>query len=100
MKRITIEDLAEHVHELEVWTPKESVLLTRDGKPFAIVSDASIYDEEDIGYMSSPEFWRMIAERRRRRPGIPLEEVEARLGLNKKRPVKKRSRTTTKARNA
>lgn len=56
------------------------VLLTRGGKPVAYVLPAAIYDDEDIGYMTDPEFWKMIEERRRDpRPGIPLDIVEAEL---------------------
>ena len=35
-------------------------------------------DEEDRLLEASPEFWQMIQERRRR-PAVPLEEVEERL---------------------
>ncbi len=79
MKRIEIEGLATHVEELVAVAPRERVLLTRHGKPFAIVTDASAYDEEDIGYMSDPKFWQMIQTRRRARGGISLEQVEARI---------------------
>ena len=77
MKRIAIEELASKLPELIATSPKEQVLLTRDGKPFAFVSDASKYDWEDIGYMTDPEFWKMIEQRRRERgPGIALSELE------------------------
>lgn len=80
MKRIAIEELTTRVKDLLATTPKEEVLLTRGGMPFAFVTDASNYDWEDIGYMIDPEFWKMIEERRRdKRPGIPLEVVEAEL---------------------
>jgi PHD/YefM family antitoxin component YafN of YafNO toxin-antitoxin module len=79
MKRMTIEELPKNIRELIAATPREQVLLTKRGKPFAIIRDASNYDEEDIGYMSDPEFWKMIAERRREKGGIPLEQVMARI---------------------
>jgi hypothetical protein len=56
------------------------ITLTRGGKPIAYVLPTAIYDEEDIGYMTDPAFWEMIRERRNEPgPGIPLEEVLARL---------------------
>ena len=55
------------------------VLLTRGGKPIAYILPTELYDEEDIGYMTDPEFWKMIAERRQETEGIPLEVVEAEL---------------------
>jgi hypothetical protein len=67
------------MQELIAATRREQVLLTKAGKPFAIVRDASGYDEEDIGYISDPEFWKMIAARRREKGGIPLEKVIARI---------------------
>ena len=79
MKRMTIEDLPKNMRQLIAATPREQVLLTKKGKPFAIIRDASKYDEEDIGYMSDPEFWKFIAERRRERGGVPIEQVMARI---------------------
>lgn len=79
MRRMTVEDLAKNINQLVRTPPKEKVLLTKNGKPFAFVSDASIYDEEDISYMTDPEFWRVIAERRREKGGVPLEQVMARI---------------------
>jgi len=77
MKRIAIEELAGKIDSLIKVLGKEKVLLTRNDQPFAFVSDASNYDWEDIGYMSDPAFWKMIAERRKEKGGIPLEQVKA-----------------------
>ena len=77
MKRIAIESLASGVADLTEAIGKEPVVLTRDGKPFAFVRDASNYDWEDVGYMTDPEFWKMIRERRAEPATVTLEEVEA-----------------------
>lgn len=79
MKRIAIEELARRVDDLAATTRKETVLLTRDGKPFAFVSDATNYDWEDIGYMTDPAFWDMVSEWRKDKTRIPLEVVEAQI---------------------
>lgn len=79
MRRIAIEDLGARIKDLIATTPKEQVLLTLRGRPFAFVTNASKYDWEDIGYMTDPEFWKMIEKRQQERPGIPLEVVEAKL---------------------
>ena len=55
------------------------IRLTRRGKPVAYVLLASHYDEEDVGYMTDPEFWEMIRERRKSDAGIPWEDVKAEL---------------------
>lgn len=49
------------------------------------MTDTQPDDEEDLQLATSPEFWRMIEERRCG-PSIPLAELEAR--LKKARPVK------------
>jgi antitoxin (DNA-binding transcriptional repressor) of toxin-antitoxin stability system len=50
------------------------ITLTRGGRPVAYIMPTSIYDEEDMDYMTDPAFWKMIAERRKD-PTIPLEQV-------------------------
>lgn len=54
------------------------IRLTRRGKLVAYVLLASHYDEEDLGYMTDPSFWKMI-EQRKKEPTIPWEQVKARL---------------------
>ena len=55
------------------------VVLVRRGKPVAYLFSAAHYDEEDIGYMTNPTFWKMIRKRRESDACIPLDEVEAQL---------------------
>jgi hypothetical protein len=63
------------------------VLLTRAGKPVAYVLPSAWYDEEDIGYMTDPEFWKMIESRRKvDGPTISLEELEKNLGIGPSAP--------------
>jgi hypothetical protein len=77
MRTIAIETLASSIADLTTAIGKELVVLTRDGKPFAFVRDASDYDWEDVGYMTDPEFWKMVRERRAEPATVTLEEVEA-----------------------
>jgi hypothetical protein len=88
MKKMAIEELANKIDVLIKGVPQEKILLTRNGQPFAFVSDASNYDWEDIGSMSDPAFWKMIAERRKERGGIPFEQVEAEL-IQREKPTKR-----------
>jgi hypothetical protein len=83
MKRMAIEELANKIEILVKTAPKERVLLTRNGEPFAFVSDATKYDCEDIGYMNDPSFWKMIQERGKGKL-IPLEVVEAEIAQREK----------------
>jgi len=42
-----------------------------------------IYDEEDIGYMTDPDFWKSVAEwRKSKGPVVPIEQMMARIGKN------------------
>src|SRR4051812_8426156 len=79
MKRMAIEELAGKLDALIKTAPREKILLTLKGQPFALVSDATQYDWEDIGYMTDPAFWKMIAERRKEKGGMTLEQVRAKL---------------------
>lgn len=74
MKTIAIDNLEKELESLLRSMPKGQVLLTLHGQPFAFVSDASKYDWEDIGYITDPEFWKMIAQRRKEKM-IPFEQV-------------------------
>ena len=56
----------------------EGVLVTQDGKPMAVVVGLNELDEEDMEYVNSPEFWKMIEESRRS-PAIPWEEAKKEL---------------------
>ena len=48
MIKIAIEELPPVVRQRLAATPRDAVLLTRAGKPFALLRDATKYDDEDI----------------------------------------------------
>jgi antitoxin (DNA-binding transcriptional repressor) of toxin-antitoxin stability system len=76
MKTVRLEDatLDRCVNEAQ----QERVMLTRDGHPIALVVGVDGMDEEQVQLSSSPEFWKLIAESRRRKT-ISREELERRL---------------------
>ncbi|SRR6266566_2374919 len=56
------------------------VRLKHHGRTVGYVLWASHYDEEDIGYMTDAEFWKMINKHRKsEKPGIPLEKLMAQI---------------------
>ena len=61
---------------------KEQVVLTRDGKPVALLI---VLDEEQQELGSSEEFWKLITERRRQQT-ISRAELERRLDSQKASP--------------
>lgn len=56
----------------------DRVLVTRAGRPVAIVVGLADFDEEQIRLGLSDEFWKMISDRRRE-PAITRAELERRL---------------------
>jgi prevent-host-death family protein len=64
------------------------VLVTRHGKPAALIIGVEGEDFEDLMTRSDPQFWRMI-ESRRTESTIPAREMRKRLGIPKK-PTSKR----------
>ena len=55
-----------------------SVLVVKNGKPVALVSNVRGLDAEQIELGTSGEFWKLIQERRRQKT-IPWENVKKRL---------------------
>jgi prevent-host-death family protein len=78
MKEITLEQLSRETSALLDAAQHERLVVTRNGKPLAVVVGIENKDEEDLRLEASPEFWRMIEERRRE-PTVPWEDVKAEL---------------------
>jgi prevent-host-death family protein len=57
---------------------QEQVILTRNGDPIAVLMGVAGMDEEQVRLSSSPEFWKLIEESRRKKT-ISREELERRL---------------------
>ncbi len=68
---------------------EERVVITRHGKPAAVVLGLESYDAEDLELAGSPDFWRMIDARRREGSAISLAEARDRLEA-RERPVRDR----------
>jgi hypothetical protein len=56
----------------------ERLLVTRAGKPLVVLVGVKNKDREDWSMENSPDFWRMI-EQRRNRPTLPLRDLKASL---------------------
>lgn len=66
----------------------DRVLITRHGRPAALVIGVQGEELEDLLTMGNPRFWELIEARRRSPRGVPLAEVRRRLGLT--RPKRRR----------
>jgi hypothetical protein len=91
MRTIALDKSPGAARELRAATKSGHLLLTQGGKPVAYVLPTRFYDEEDIGYMTDPEFWKMVRKwREDKGPTIPLEEVMERLE-NREREERQRA---------
>ncbi len=89
-------ELNEAEQQLGAWAKKargEPVLITKKGKPWMFLTDASIYDAEDVAYMTDPKFWEMIDRARRQPSTTSMAEVRRKYGLPAK-PAPKRKRAS------
>ena len=78
MKTIAVRYLQKRVRECVDASQRERVVVTRHGRPAAVLIGVEGQDWEDLVLQMSPDFWRMI-QRRRRQKTIPLAEVRRRL---------------------
>jgi hypothetical protein len=79
MKTLTLHD-ASSTRNLNAATRGGYLLLTHRGRPIAYFLPTRFYDEEDIGYMTDPGFWKMVRKwREDKGPSIPWEQVKAEL---------------------
>ena len=79
MKKVRAKDLQMNVDEILNSSQNERIVISRGGKPCAVLVGIEDYDAEDLRTASSKESWRMIHHRRTRGKSVPLAEVQARL---------------------
>ena len=83
MKTVSARDLQKKVKECVDAAQNDRVVVTRRGQPAAVLVGVEGSDWEDVVLQSSPNFWRLIEERRRQ-PSISLHELKARLKKRKR----------------
>jgi prevent-host-death family protein len=79
MKSVSIPEAQANIDAVVRAAQRERIVLTRAGKPSVLMMGLEAYDEEDLRFAGSAEFWQMIEARRRRGKSIPLSELKARL---------------------
>ena len=85
MKEITVEQLSSETPALLSLAQSERVIVTRDGKPLALLLGLEFKDEEDYALEKDREFWQMIEKRRKGNKTVSLAEVKRRLGLSQRK---------------
>jgi prevent-host-death family protein len=81
MKTINVRDLQKSVRHCVAASQKDHVVITRHGRPAAVMVGVEGQDWEDVAYQTSVRFWKMI-ERRRKEKTISLSELRARVKKN------------------
>lgn len=97
MKTVSVRDLQKKIRECVDVAQGERIVVTRRGRPAAVLVGVEGQDWEDIALRLNPAFWTMIEERRRE-PTMTLLEAKRRLEKQWSRPVsaKKRARSGDK----
>jgi prevent-host-death family protein len=88
MKTISVAQARSNIEAVLKSAQREKVVLTRSGRPSAVIVGVESFDAEDVALASSPEFWRMIEERRKGR-SIPLTVVKRRLEARERKETVK-----------
>ncbi len=83
MKTVTARDLQKKVKECMDISQEDQVIITRHGKPAAVLVGVEGRDWEDLVLQTSPTFWQIIEDRRKQR-SISLTELKTRLKKRKK----------------
>lgn len=83
MKTVTARELQKKIKECVDISQEDRVVVTRRGKPAAVLVGVEGSDWEDLALQTSPAFWRLIRERRQQ-PTISLRELKARLKKRKR----------------
>jgi prevent-host-death family protein len=81
MTTVSVEEFQAHPDRYLAETAKGDVVLMQNGKPWVVLR--SVDDDQDrlsASYANSPDFWRMIEQRRQER-GIPWDEARRQLDL-------------------
>ncbi|MBI3947212.1 MAG: type II toxin-antitoxin system prevent-host-death family antitoxin [Armatimonadetes bacterium] len=78
MKVVEVTEAADRLSECIQEAQRERILVTRGGRPAALITGIEGYDLEDILLASDPSFWQMIQERRQEE-SIDRDEILRRL---------------------
>jgi prevent-host-death family protein len=78
MKTVPLREAKQQLSNYVVTSQKEHVLITKHGRPSALIRGVEGHDLEDIVYMTNPGFWKMI-RRRRQQKAIPWSKAKKKI---------------------
>ena len=80
MKVVALREAKQQLSGCVVRAQRERVLITKQGRPAALMIGVEGRDLEDVLIMQNPRFWKMI-EGRRTAPTLGIDEVRRQLGV-------------------
>jgi prevent-host-death family protein len=83
MKTVNARDLQKKIKEYVDLSQQDKVVITRHGRPAAVIVGVEGKDWEDVVLQTSSTFWKLIEERRKE-PTVSMKELRARLKKRKK----------------
>jgi len=83
MKMVNARDLQKKVKECVDLSQRDRVVITRRGKPAAVMVGVEGKDWDDVALQTSSKFWKLIEERRSE-PTMSMKELRTRLKKRKK----------------
>ena len=89
MKTITVRDLQKKVRECVNASQTDRVVITRHGKPAAVLVGVEGTDWETVVLETNARFWRLI-ETRRKQSTITMADMRRRVGTSKAQGAKRR----------
>ena len=83
MKAVNARDLQKKIKECVDLSQQDQVVITRRGRPAAVMVGVEGKDWEDVVLQTSSTFWKLIEERRKE-PTVSIKELRTRLKKRKK----------------
>ncbi len=92
MKTVTVRDLQKKVKDCVDQAQEDRVVITRHGRPAAVLVGVEGEDWEAVVLQTDPRFWKLIRARRRQ-PTVSLEQLKRRLGTRRAAPIRRAQRS-------
>lgn len=82
MKTVTVRDLQKKVKECVDEAQEDRVIITRHGRPAAVMVGVEGEDWDAVVLQTDPRFWKLIRARRKQ-PTISLGQLKTRLRMKR-----------------
>ena len=82
MKTVTVRELQKRVKACVDDAQRDRVIVTRHGKPAAVLVGVQGEDWDAVVVQTDPKFWRLIRARRRQ-PTLALGQLKRRVGIKR-----------------